>query len=278
MADYKAIFDGIEQTLFDIGSRRVPREQIKAELDPWKNIEGRCFTDAECYRKLVHIAFYSGFRAQTVSDKIQVIDRHFPDYKSVMSYDDHHVRAILTDPEMIANRLKVEACVLNAKTLGKIVEKHGSFQNFVQSLPKADSDMAILALRNRFQKLFKFLGPRTAFHFMMDIGIPVLKPDRVIERIFKRIGLVPETLYESDALYVALIQEGRKFATATGYSIRYIDIVFVCYGQVQAKEIGIERGICLSHDEGGPSCAICRIRDHCNYYSTRLSRAAGARV
>ena len=104
---------------------------------------------------------------------------------------------------------------------------------------------------------------------MMDVGIPVLKPDRVLERIFKRIGLVPRHLAESDALFVALIQEGRQFAKATGYSIRYIDIVFVCYGQVQAKEVGIERGICLSSEEGGPSCSICGIRQYCDHYASK---------
>lgn len=73
----------VERTLFEIGSRKIPHGQILAELEPWKHLEGQQFTDDECYRKLVHIAFYSGFRAQTVSDKIPVIDRHFPNYTVV---------------------------------------------------------------------------------------------------------------------------------------------------------------------------------------------------
>lgn len=267
MKNYKAIFDALEATLFEIGSRKVSLERILAELEPSKHVEGRRFTDDECYRKLVHIVFYSGFKAQTVTDKIHVIDRHFPDYRTVLRYGEQEVQAILRDPEMIANRLKVEACVKNAEQFGRIVEKHGAFQEYVDSLPKPDSDQAVIALRDTFRRLFKFLGPRTTFHFMMDIGIPVLKPDRVVERIFKRIGLVPESLHDSDALYLALIEEGRKFARATGYSIRYIDIVFVCYGQVQAKEVGIERGICLSDEEGGPSCLICGTKQHCDYYA-----------
>jgi DNA-3-methyladenine glycosylase I len=275
LKDYKAIFDALEATLFEIGSQKVSREQIRAELEPWKLLEGRKFTDDECYRKLVHIVFYSGFRAQTVSDKIHVIDRHFPDYKTVLKYSNQELQAILRDPEMIANRLKVEACIENAKQFGRIIEKHGAFQKYVDSLPRADSGQSVIVLRDKFRRLFKFLGPRTAFHFMMDIGIPVLKPDRVVERIFKRIGLVPESLHDSDALYVALIQEGRKFARATGYSIRYIDIVFVCYGQVQAKEVGIERGICLSDGEGGPSCSVCGVKQNCDYYA-HSRRAAGA--
>lgn len=169
MKDYKGIFDAIEETVLAVGSQKVPREQIRAELEPWKSIEGKRFTDDECHRKLVHIVFYSGFRAQTVSDKIAVIDRHFSDYRRVLRYGQREVQAILSDPDMIANRLKVEACVANAQQFGRIVEKHGSFQKYLDSLPIGDSDAAILALRNRFRKLFKFLGPRTAFHFMMDI-------------------------------------------------------------------------------------------------------------
>jgi DNA-3-methyladenine glycosylase I len=219
--------------------------------------------------------FYSGFRAQTVSDRIHVIDRHFPDYKTVLKYGEQEVQAILRDPEMIANRLKILACIENAKQFGRIVGKYGAFQKYVDSLPRADTDQGVIALRDTFRRLFKFLGPRTAFHFMMDIGIPVLKPDRVVERIFKRIGLVPESLHDSDALYLALIQEGRKFAQATEYPIRYIDIVFVYYGQVQAKEVGIERGICLSNEEGGPSCSVCGVKRYCDYYaqSGRPARA-----
>jgi DNA-3-methyladenine glycosylase I len=265
MKDYKTIFDGVEATLFEIGSKALPLDQIRAELEPWKHLEGRRFSDDECFRKLVHIAFYSGFKAQTVSDKIPVINRHFPDYKTVCSYGEDEVQEILSDSQMIANRLKVKACVENAKRFKRIVEKHGSFQTYVDSLPRIDGDQSLIALRETFRRLFKFLGPRTAFHFMMDIGLPVLKPDRVIERIFKRIGLVPKDLPESDALYVALIQEGRRFAHATGHSIRYIDIVFVCYGQVQAREVGISKGICLSEEEGGPSCSLCKIREYCDH-------------
>ncbi len=64
MKDYKAIFDAVEATLFKIGSRNVPRDQILAELEPCKHLEGKRLADDEYYRKLVYIAFYSGFRAK----------------------------------------------------------------------------------------------------------------------------------------------------------------------------------------------------------------------
>jgi DNA-3-methyladenine glycosylase I len=93
---------------------------------------------------------------------------------------------------------------------------------------------------------------------MTDIGLPVLKPDRVISRIFFRLGIIND---ENDLAGTVL--QGKKFADATGLPIRYIDIVFVAYGQVQSLEFGIDRGICLDK----PRCDECGLRKHCRYYA-----------
>jgi len=257
--DYKAIFDRIESTLFEVGSRTLSRDQVRAALEPSKHLEGKRFTDDEYYTILVHIVFYSGFKAQTVSDKLPVIDRHFPNYSVVADYDESTVQSILNDPQMIKHEGKIRACTRNAKVFRDLIGKYGSFQEYVRSLPSADSE--IIGLRDKFRQLFGFLGERTAFHFMMDIGVPVLKPDRVIERIFKRLGVVQNDL-TGDSLYVALIQEGRKFAQATGHPIRYVDAVFVSYGQVQDSSVGLESGLCL---ETNPSCSICGAAKYCDY-------------
>jgi DNA-3-methyladenine glycosylase I len=263
--DYQAIFDAVESTLFDVGSRKVPREQIAGYLEPSKHLAGRRFADDECYTKLVHIVFYSGFKAEIVRRKRLIIDEHFPSYKTVSGFDARDIERILRDDRMIRNRSKIRACVENARTFREVIEKYGSFQAWLDFLPYPESDREIIDLRDEFRQRFRFLGKRVAFHFMTDLGLPVLKPDRVIERIFRRIGLVPGHL-EGDDLYVALIQEGRKFARATGYPIRYIDGVFVAYGQIQTADMGLDRGICLEID---PSCPTCGAARYCDYYSQR---------
>ena len=140
MKDYKAIFDAIEATLFEVGSRNVPRNQILAELEPCKHLEGKRLADDDYYRKLVHIAFYSGFRAQTVTDKRPVIDLHFPSYEAVADYGPREIQRILNDPQMIRNRLKIQGCIENAKRFKAVVRKHGSFYEYVRSLPPARTD------------------------------------------------------------------------------------------------------------------------------------------
>jgi len=77
--------------------------------------------------------------------------------------------------------------------------------------------------------------------------------------IFERLGLI-ETRKQ---IYKA-ISQGKNFAEATGYPIRYIDIVFVAYGQDESIEFGIKKGIC---SETNPSCHLCGVTNFCNYYS-----------
>jgi DNA-3-methyladenine glycosylase I len=256
--DYEAIFKKVESTLLRQGSR----EQVVASLEPSKHLEGKCFTDNECYRMLVHIAFFAGFKANIVAQRLPAIDEAFPNYKTVAKFDERDFDRLRNDDRIIRHPGKIKASINNARAVEAIVASYGSFQGWLNSLPYPESDQQIIAVRDEFRRRFGFLGKRVAFHLMTDLGLPVLKPDRVIERIFKRLGLVPTSL-QDDKLFLALIQEGRKLATAAGFPIRYIDRVFVAYGQVQTTDMGLSRGICLKRN---PGCSICEAKTHCQYY------------
>lgn len=259
MKDYRAIFDAVEKTLFAVGSKKLPLEKIHEELEESKHLEGKRFSDDDYYRTLVHIIFYSGFRAQTVTDKLHVIDRHFPTYAIVATYGEQEVNAILRDGDMIRNHTKIRSCLNNAKIVEQLVHKHGSLQNYIDSFEPLQSAGHLFRLKDDLQNRFAGLGDITVYHFLTDIGLPVLKPDRVIVRIFTRLGLV-----KRDASPSEVIEQGKKFAEVTGHPIRYIDLVLVAYGQVQTRELGIEKGICL---EANPSCSKCGVSQYCDYHA-----------
>ena len=109
-----------------------------------------------------------------------------------------------------------------------------------------------MLLKEELEFRFDYLGGITVYHFLTDIGLDVLKPDRVLVRIFQRLGLI-----ESEKQLLKTVIQGRKFAAATGHSIRYIDIIFVTYGQ-QGQE-----GICFTKN---PKCNLCGLTEKCNYY------------
>lgn len=174
---------------------------------------------------------------------------------------------------MIRHAGKIEACVHNAGKFESLVNEYGSFDAYVQAFAPRESAANLMRLRADLQHRFKYLGGITTFHLMTDIGLPVLKPDRVIRRIFYRLGLI-ESESEDEANLLATIEQGQRFSTAAQQPIRYIDIVFVAYGQVRSDEFGLDSGICLSDS---PRCDVCGVRKACHYFPQRGSVTPPAR-
>lgn len=251
---YKQVFGKAEQALLAYGSKHKALEEIRANLDAYKTFEHRRLSDDQFYSKLTEIVFYSGFRAATVTAKLKIIERHFPDWKTVSGYTEREIVRVLKDPEMIRNKRKVAACVRNAILFRTVIGQHGSFQHYI------DSFQNLTRLKEEMQARFHYLGGVTVYHFLTNIGFPVLKPDRVISRIFSRLGATND-----ESNFLETVNQGKKFAEATGLPIRYIDIVFVAYGQVQSLEFGIDRGICLKK----PRCHVCGLTGHCRYYKAK---------
>jgi len=260
---YQHVFKLLEESLIHYGTRRLPLDQIRAELDRYKTFAGRKLTDDEYHSTLVNVVFYSGFRAATVTAKRDIIKRWFPDWRTVAEYSDRNVAAVLSDPTMIRNKRKIKACIHNARIMKALIGEYGSFRKYIASFNAARSFENLMLLKEELEARFGYLGGVTVYHFLTDIGMPVLKPDRVICRIFQRLGLI-----ENDGQLLKTVIQGRKFAEATGYPIRYIDIVFVAYGQAQSLEFGIDRGICLKE----PRCAVCGLQEVCRWY--QLNKAA----
>lgn len=245
------IFERTREAL--IQNNNYTYEEFESEFDAFKHFKDKSFTDNEYYRIMVAVVFYSGFKAATVTKRMNVIYNYFPNYETVMKYDEAMIQKIITDPEMISHSGKIKACVKNAKRFNVIITKHGSFAAYIASYEPDKDDFNLFRLKSDLEN-FGFLGGRTSYHFMMDIGLNVLKPDRVLGRIFSRIGIV---LDENDL--IGIVRSGRQFSEATGFPIRYIDIVFVLYGQVGDKTSKIT-GICI---EDNPRCAVCRIKEYC---------------
>lgn len=258
MKPYNEIFGKAEACLKR--QSMLSEEDFNSQFREYKAYNDQHFTDADYYKILTAIVFYSGFRAETVDNKMSVIEKHLPNFKIVASYGDEKISEIMSDATMIKNENKIRACIKNAKMFSEIINEHGSFQNYVDSFKTENSFENLMLFKEEIEYKFEYIGGVTAYHFMTDIGLPVLKPDRVITRIFKRIGLI-----ESEKQLLKTIIQGRKFSHETGYPIRYIDIVFVTYGQLGKKEwLRLENGICL---ETNPYCNFCGIKEYCEYYA-----------
>jgi len=261
VTDYQAIFNAVETSLIRAGAQHLPELTIRQRLDEFKHVASKKFTDADYFDALMCIPFYSGFKAQTVEEHKDTIRAYFCDCETAAGYDHVKVTEILDDPQMIRHRRKVQACVDNAKAFKAIIGQYDSFQGYVDSFCTKASSENLMRLRADLRQRFRFLGKITAYHYLTDIGMPVLKPDRVIRRVFFRLGLIDST-GESETQLHKVLAQGERFVQATGHPIRYLDIVFVTYGQLESPHVGLQRGICL---EERPQCEVCDARPYCRY-------------
>ncbi len=253
--DLKKLFSLAEETIIQSSSWK--RESFLKSIQWTKDkSDYRSMSEQDVWIQLLSVVFYSGIKADMVMKKIPAIKEHLGDYLLVKDFTQADIDKFLADKRVIRNRKKLQACIHNAKVLYQLSEKYGSFTSYIDSIGASNIDI----IRNDLRQRFKYLGPRTSLHLMMELGLPVLKPDLVICRMFTRLGLIDDEKQLDQAVEV-----GTQFAWATGHPIRYIDIVFVMLGQAANTSTGIEKGVCLGEH---PRCSACKLTDYCVYYKT----------
>lgn len=254
--ELKDIFKEAEKTFFSQST--LKKSQLAEALEPFKQIKKTKRKDNDYFWVMVYVAFYSGFKATTVTNKIGAIQEYFGDLDKVSKYDEAKVQKIIDSNKVINHRQKINGIIHNAKQIKTIQKEFGSFDKYLETFGDTDKDENFFDLVKDLKKRFKYLGGITVFHFLTDIGFNVVKPDRVLCRIFNRLGLV-----DSEDDYSGVIKAGRQFSIANKVPIRYIDIIFVVYGQVgEKKEFGIKDGICLTTN---PKCELCGIYNYCQF-------------
>ena len=73
--DLARMFSLIEETLYS--QSRLSREDLSSTLEYYKKLDYRKMTDDEIFWNMVKVAFYSGFKAATVSNKLPRIREYF---------------------------------------------------------------------------------------------------------------------------------------------------------------------------------------------------------
>jgi DNA-3-methyladenine glycosylase I len=254
--NFNELFGLIIETI--IKNSNYSREMVLSRFERFKHFDFETFNDQYLYQVLAYIPFYAGMKAKTVTNKIETIKEYFPDYKTVSQYNESDINRMLADSKMIRHKEKIKAAISNAKRVKSLVERHGSFKDYLRSLNfnRSPEDLEIAA--DRLKNTFSYLGEATVHHFLTDIGAKTIKPDRVIMRVFTRLGLVANETCLDDARLVC-----NRFVEETGYSHRYVDIVIVKLGHIEDDlDIGLPQGICLEKE---PGCGKCLVKPRCFY-------------
>ena len=253
----KKIFFAAEKSLFQLSP--LSQRELARNFNPFKRIDTNRIDWEKFYELLMFVTFYSGFKAETVNHKHSAIKKALGNLKVVANFKEKDIKVALRNTLIIRHESKIRACVLNAKKVIELRKEFKSLQDYLFSFGDLNKKPNLVALSRDLKKRFKYLGGITVNHLMADLGLNVVKPDRVLCRIFFRLGLV-KSVKDIDGV----IRIGQLMNKATGLAIRYIDLIFVFYGQVGYKyELDIDSGICLKKN---PYCNICKLPSYCNYY------------
>jgi DNA-3-methyladenine glycosylase I len=144
--------------------------------------------DQRLFAKLVLDGAQAGLSWITILKKRDNYYRAFDNFNAekMARYSDKKIAALLADPGIVRNRLKVNAAVTNAKAYLKLRKELGTFDKFLwqftggktrrnawtslKQLPARtpESDAMSEALRERG---FKFVGSTICYAFMQAVGM-----------------------------------------------------------------------------------------------------------
>ena len=108
------------------------------------------------------------------------------DPAKVARFDAKRVRALLRDPGIVRNRLKIRATIANARAFLQVQEEYGSFDTYIWkfiggapicnrwSAPKqvpAKTPLSVDMSKDLLKRGFRFVGPTICYAFMQATGL-----------------------------------------------------------------------------------------------------------
>jgi DNA-3-methyladenine glycosylase I len=145
-------------------------------------------SDHKHFEVLVLSGAQAGLNWSIVLKKRERYRRAFDrfDPERVARYSEKQGRTLLADPQIIRNRMKIEAAVRNARAFLKIQEEFGGFDSYcwrfvgekpklsrwkaTQQIPAASAESEALS-KDLKQRGFSFVGPTVAYAYMQAAGL-----------------------------------------------------------------------------------------------------------
>lgn len=125
------IFYRIEDTLRSQST--LTRERFDSQFGKSSTTDYRVMSDDDVFWPLVYVPFYSGMRSSTVTQRLPTIKKYLHDFRKVKDYSGSEVDQMMSDPNMICHRRKIEACIYNAREFVGLLEEYGTFRKYLES-------------------------------------------------------------------------------------------------------------------------------------------------
>ena len=113
--------------------------------------------------------FQAGLKWNLIISKRDAFRRAFKQWKvdEVARMNQDEVNKMLNNSSIIRNRMKIEACIENARIIQQIGLKHGSFCKWFYDVMDHSK---LLDFQKELKKTFRFIGPELARMWLMASG------------------------------------------------------------------------------------------------------------
>lgn len=143
------------------------------------------YDDNHLFEMLILEMFQAGLSWECILNKREYFKEAFDnfDYNIISKYDNKKIEELLSNKNIIRNRLKIESAINNAKAFIKVREEYNTFSNYIWSFTdnkiiyntddniKISSSLSDEITKDMKARDFKFLGTKIIYSYLEAIGI-----------------------------------------------------------------------------------------------------------
>ena len=141
------------------------------------------YDDHNLYELLILESFQAGLSWECILNKREAFRKSYDnfDINKVILYDDNKIKELLSDKNIVRNRLKINASINNSKVFKKIQKEYNSFANYIWSFTNnkilyEDFEVTKNSLSDKISKDLQrrgmtFVGSTIIYSYLQAIGV-----------------------------------------------------------------------------------------------------------
>lgn len=140
------------------------------------------FDDKYLYEMLILESFQAGLSWECVLNKRESFKKAFDNFNidKICNYDDKKVQELLTNKDIIRNKLKINAAINNSKIFKAIQNEYGTFYNYLKTftndtiiyeIDKTTNELSDILSKDLQNRGMKFVGSTIIYSYLQAIGV-----------------------------------------------------------------------------------------------------------
>ena len=140
------------------------------------------YEDKYLFEMLILESFQAGLSWECVLNKREAFRKAFDDFNidKICNYKDNKIKELLENPNIIRNKLKINAAINNSKIFKEIQKEYQTFSNYIwhftenkiiYEIDKTSSELSDTISKDLKKRGMKFVGTTIIYSYLQAIGV-----------------------------------------------------------------------------------------------------------